>query len=560
MIAIRRYRQLLVIACTTVALLLSRSTHADEPERQRITVSRETTRVTEPVDEAGFVIYAEAIRARNSKGVTPENNAAILVWKAIGPAEIPQEERERFFRSIGIAPLSETKDYFQSEPDARDCYEDFEYHLELAKAAPWSEAKYPKLARWMKANEKPLNLIVEASRRRRFYTPRWAERADDGREPVMMLRLPELQKLREAARALVVRAMLHLEHGQAEESHRDLLACFRIGRLVAEEGFLIAQTVGIAITHMACIAEQKLAQVGRLTADQARRFERDIREVPPMPDLADLMDHCERWSMLDAVTGSLRKGFVLREQLLADLKSSPTVNPEELQAIENRRIDYDGVLRIVNRWYDRWVEALRIPDRPGRVRATAALGDEIMEMKEHIDPGYLLEPGYGADDVTEWMGRSQIVLLFPAVDRVAMARDRVQVRLDETRIAMELAAFHHEHGRYPAELAEIGEHFGEIPQDLFSGEELIYRPLGPGYSLYSVGENGVDNNGESSAQLPEKDDIGVYDVGRQFLHAPVEVPSSYPIFTTEALVSLAISTLMIAVIAFVGLIRRRRMR
>jgi hypothetical protein len=551
-----------IIGCAIVAFLPSRSAYPDEPKSEIITVSRETTWVTEPVDEAGFVVYAEAIRARNSQGVTPENNAAILVWKALGPAEIPQEERERFWRSIGIAPLPEEGDYFRIAPveqiPSGGGSDDFYYHVGVAYATPWSESKYPRVAAWLKENEKPLELIVEASHRPRYFTPRWAERAEDGREPVMMLQLPDLQNLRHVAKALSVRAMLHLEHERVEECHRDLMACFRIARLAAQDGFQIAHLVGIAINGMACTGEEKLAQLGKLTAEQARRFERDIRELPAMPHIAEAIDNFERLSLLDAVTGSARKGSALREQLIGDLKSSQTMDAEELQALDKRRIDYDEVLRIVNRWYDRWVEALRIPDRPARLSATRELHDEIMSMKEHLDPAYLLEPGAVPEDVTKWVARTQIVLLFPIVEQPALAHDRSRVRLLETRLALQLAAYRHEHDRYPGHLADISEHLGEPPTDIFSGNDLIYRPFDLGYTLYSVGENGVDNGGDASDQNPEKDDIGVYDSGRQFRPAPADDNSHYTVFTTEALLSLGVGTLAIACVVYFGLIRRRQ--
>ena len=46
------------------------------------------------------------------QGVTPENNAAVLFWKAMGPAVISKGYRERYFQMLGIPPLPEKGDYF----------------------------------------------------------------------------------------------------------------------------------------------------------------------------------------------------------------------------------------------------------------------------------------------------------------------------------------------------------------------------------------------------------------------------------------------------------------
>ena len=43
----------------------------------KITISKEATWGTEPLDERGFVVDFEAINRRFSAGVTPENNAVV---------------------------------------------------------------------------------------------------------------------------------------------------------------------------------------------------------------------------------------------------------------------------------------------------------------------------------------------------------------------------------------------------------------------------------------------------------------------------------------------------
>src|SRR5262249_23075355 len=45
------------------------------PRQSTFTVSAETTYVTGPLDELGYVDYAAALNERLSRGVTPENNA-----------------------------------------------------------------------------------------------------------------------------------------------------------------------------------------------------------------------------------------------------------------------------------------------------------------------------------------------------------------------------------------------------------------------------------------------------------------------------------------------------
>ena len=53
--------------------------------RPKITISKETTYITEPLRADGCVDYVAAVKRHCSEGVTPENNAAIPFWQAVGP-------------------------------------------------------------------------------------------------------------------------------------------------------------------------------------------------------------------------------------------------------------------------------------------------------------------------------------------------------------------------------------------------------------------------------------------------------------------------------------------
>ena len=48
-----------------------------------IVVSKQTTRITEPLRANGMPDYLEWLRRKQRQGVTPENNAAVLVWQAV---------------------------------------------------------------------------------------------------------------------------------------------------------------------------------------------------------------------------------------------------------------------------------------------------------------------------------------------------------------------------------------------------------------------------------------------------------------------------------------------
>ena len=98
----------LALVSTLIALLVLRRTGS----RVAVTISKETTYIIEPLREDGYPDYVAALNNRMSEGVTPENNASVLLWQAIGPGEINANDREKYFQMLGIPPLPENGDYY----------------------------------------------------------------------------------------------------------------------------------------------------------------------------------------------------------------------------------------------------------------------------------------------------------------------------------------------------------------------------------------------------------------------------------------------------------------
>lgn len=53
--------------------------------RVLVTISKETTYITEPLHPDGYPDYVAVLNQQFSEGVTPENNSAVLFLKAVGP-------------------------------------------------------------------------------------------------------------------------------------------------------------------------------------------------------------------------------------------------------------------------------------------------------------------------------------------------------------------------------------------------------------------------------------------------------------------------------------------
>jgi hypothetical protein len=480
-----------------------------------VTISKETTYITEPLRKDGWPDYVAALNQQASKGVTPENNAAVLFWKAMGPAAIGSNCREKYFQMLGIPPLPEKGDYFVASDahiDAQIARRESQKHptgdvpdeklrgrlwqqFDSTMKRPWSRQEFPVWNEWLTANEKPLTILVEASRRPRRHDPVIGEM-------VIAIPLPGPQASRDVARALVARSMLRAHEGNADEAWQDLLACHRLARLVGQGPTLVEALVAVTINGMACAGDQALLEHGKLTPAQIAVMREDLAKLPPMPKMADKLDVTERFEFLDAVGAMARQGpESLNDPTTGYGYRNRSKAESLLEAFSMRAVDWDIILRMGNSWYDRLVEASRKPTHAERKKALRKINADLEELAKSargLKSLLFFLLWNRREAVSERMGQIVVALFLPALSGAVEAEDRSTMQIELTDLAFALAAYRADHGSYPTELADLTpKYVATVPKDIFNNDtDLHYKREGGGYLLYSVGSNGKDDGGK----------------------------------------------------------------
>jgi hypothetical protein len=503
---------------TRTPLLLLLLLAGDDQPSPKVPVGKETTVVTGPLDKEGYIDYAAALNEQLGKGITPEKNANVLIWKAIGPRPeggngMPAE----FFKQLGVEEPPAKGDYLIGLEQyvtntlklAPNEFEAIAEQQVRASQRPWAEEDYPHLATWLRANEKPLALVIEASKRPDYFNPLTPSRI--GNRPPLLIEapLPGVQKCREVTRALAVRAMLRVHKGELDAASQDLLACHRLAQLVARGATLIEALVGIAIEGITSNADLAYLDRAKLTAQQLRDRLKSLQTLPPLPSIADKIDLGERFTFLDCLQ-LLRRGGLAAVQGLAGGPTAKKPDPKAQRALD--LMDWRPAFRNGNRWYDRLAATLRLKDRTERDKQLDKIQEDLKALqKKGIDPATLLRAGARPDKaVAEAIGDIAISLLMPAADKVQHAAERAEQVQRNLHVAYALAVYRLENGHYPAKLDELApKYLRSVPGDLFSGKPLIYRPSENGYLFYSVGINGKDDNGRSYDDDPPGDDLRV---------------------------------------------------
>jgi hypothetical protein len=292
-----------------------------------------------------------------------------------------------------------------------------------------------------------------------------------------------------------------------------LLACERLGRLIARGAERDEHLLGIGIIQVASDAELALLDRARPTAKQARAWQRDREGLSGIPAAADKVDLGMRYTFLNNVMLARRhpvKTLRIMEFLLGNRNPPPNPDPEPSPTFV-ASLDWDGVLRTGNAWFDRVVAAQRTTDRARRQkeldRGEAELKKDAWSPVEAIKA---LRRERLDNEINKKLAATLIDFSWTAIHWMQRQADLHEQRQRNMRLAFALAAYHGEHKRYPGSLDALApKYLAEVPGDLFSGKALIYRRTENGYLLYSVGVNGRDDGGRGPADTPRGDDLHV---------------------------------------------------
>ena len=489
-------------------------------EPEKIIISRETTYILGPLNPDGTVNYVKYLDDKYAEGVTPENNAAPLLLRAFGPDMLAAEIRGQTLRRLNlptdifdhdkhfiawkdrarpakadangtagindaISPTTQeqAEDESADEPNINDVYE-----MLLAGQV------HPDLDAWLASNAGPLELVRQATARDRFYLPLVSKSTPPRLIGVL---IPTLQVLHQAAVALAARAVLKMMHNDPRGAWEDVLAIHRLARLVGKPApTLIHRLVALGLEEMGTRAGIVLATRWPLSAAQARDVLGKLNAFGPATDSVDSINECERLYGLDVAIG-ISRGIDISELFSSSggLATGSTV-----------QLNTNQVLRDMNSRYDRMGKPMRLSRFQGRTEGLKAFDDDMRDFAAQrgrratpLRVGLLKLGGrLTRQALTDVMSDCMVCIMIPSLDRFFDIEDRANMTYEIELVAVALAWFHAEHGRWPAELKELCPSLlKEIPADRFSVKPLVYRPCQDGYLLYSIGMNLRDDGGQS---------------------------------------------------------------
>ncbi len=353
---------------------------------------------------------------------------------------------------------------------------------------------HPDLEAWLASNAGPLELVSKATARDKFYLPLVSTSTPPRMIDVL---IPSLQAIRSAAVALSARAILKMMRDDPAGAWDDVLAVHRLARLMGKDSpTLIHCLVAVGIEELAGRAGIVLATRWPMGAALARDVLGKLNVFGPATNIVEVYDECERLCGLDVAVGISRGNDISELYSLSGGQASGS----------KVCLNTNQVLRDMNSWYDRMAKPMRLSRFQGRTEGLKAFDDELRafaaERGGRATPfriGLLKLGGrLTRQALTDVISDCLISIMIPTFATACDYEDRAGMTFDIETLAVALACFHAEQGRWPAELKELCPSLlKEIPADRFSTSPLIYRPSEKGYLLYSVGRNLRDDGGQS---------------------------------------------------------------
>ncbi|QDU90657.1 hypothetical protein Pla175_40660 [Pirellulimonas nuda] len=477
-----------------------------------ITVSRETTYITEPLGEDGLPDYRRYVLEKMRKGITPEENGAVLFWRACGLDEFRPEDAVLLSEELHLEPLLPKEKQLQSvigkhvtgrveawladqRPELADTegdslvtpvFELADAMMTAAESTPWTANQLPPIAAWLDERSEALDLLIAAVDLPEWYTPSPVLLSDKD-EGLIGLSRPNYSN---ASWCLELRSNLRLGKGDLVGAWRNCRASLLLDRRACADCSPL-ELMSIAIgAFRTCRIAASLLNHPNVTVDLVAEIADEFgAEQDSQGKWKSAIDN-ERLVILDytirQANPQTRDSFVVE-----------SLDPTTRWFATQTRIEYDSALIAVNWQSSALDNAFASSDRRARLVALSRRQQSELGSSESLDEVW------EAILFAACRGRIMGEKIFDMWGSAKDAELIVATSVTEQQLvclAAQLVAHRIDTGNYPEALTALKRAPGV---DSLSGLPFRYRRTDEGFLLYSVGANGIDDGGSRSIANPE---------------------------------------------------------
>jgi hypothetical protein len=233
---------------------------------------------------------------------------------------------------------------------------------------------------------------------------------------------------------------------------------------------------------MAAHAVPTILHDGKFSSKELNAMRIELRQCAKHASVTTAIDLDERLTTLDAV------------QALAQVHRVATDGHKGGQG----SVDWNLMLREFNTWFDELVAEMRKEEAGDPNADVKALIEARHARFEKNRRYWIAGCPFSRSARTHLVTSPLALLLEPAVLTLMTVERRWKSTIERLDLVFALEQFRAETGKYPQSLAElVPTHIAKIPLDPLARKPFRYRAKNDGYMLWSIGSNGVDDDGRT---------------------------------------------------------------
>lgn len=297
---------------------------------------------------------------------------------------------------------------------------------------------------------------------------------------------PYCAYMKRTSQFLQVNALIQAHDGRMDEALRSVELGFKMSESLKDDPTLISLLARVAMVKIASKSLREILEYGSISEAQAKWLYDVLSpmDIYPGLDKAMLGEMCSGLWIFDAV---LKQSPGLFSNFGSNRKPSYRILMRTLVGIWRPVLYADELiyLKLINKE----ATLMRLPYREIHSQL-AALDGESQNL-----------PRYA------FISR----IMFPIFARATASRDDATAEISGSQILLALQAYKDRFRAYPDSLDALRAGLGwDIPIDVYSGKDFIYKRRGNGFLLYSVGKNLKDDGAASKQSGSERYDYPRY--------------------------------------------------
>jgi len=346
--------------------------------------------------------------------------------------------------------------------------------------------------KWLIDNEESLELVV-AGARKPYYWRTYANRHKQKTSEMVSVIVPNLRDFRYLAHALTCRAWFRAEQGRNEDAFNDVKSCYRVGRHLKGDGFLVEQLTACSLEMLATQTLRDILSEHRINAAGLavlqKYYEQMIADENFVIGLA-----AEKLSLYDEI----------QRCFTADGKGGGHLYIKRVREIAE---PFGG------RSADSWLAANFVhvlfthPNKQQTLTAASKLYDYIQEVTLKT-PAQIRKEQIDIDQEIQRLASSNVLfsIFLPAVERIIEYSYRNKADVQATLSIIAILRYKQDTGVYPEHLEQLTAeaYLKELPMDPYSDKPLVYKKTGDSFVLYSMGRDFDDDGGVENPKDSQK--------------------------------------------------------